>query len=95
MPASTTKKTTDHEEIRRWAEERGCRPATVKGTEKGDVAGVLRFDCNEPEERLEQISWEEFFEKFDKENLALLYQDQTAGGGESRFFKFVDRDGND
>jgi hypothetical protein len=93
MATGTSKKTTDHEEIRRWAESRGCRPATVEGTESGgDEAGVLRFDCNEPEDRLEELSWDDFFEKFDKENLALLYQDETAEGSESRFFKFVRRD---
>ena len=35
--------TTDHEEIRRWVEERGGTPAVVKGTESGDSA-LLRID---------------------------------------------------
>jgi hypothetical protein len=86
---STT--TTDHDEIRRWAEERGGRPATAKGTESGGEPGVLRFDFNEPEESLEEISWEDFFRKFDDAGLALLYQDETKDGSESRFFKFVSR----
>ena len=85
------KTTTDHNEIRRWAEERGGRPATVERTESGDEPGVLRFDFNEPEPELKEISWDEFFDKFDKENLALLYQDETKSGDESRFFKFVRR----
>jgi hypothetical protein len=86
---STT--TTDHDEIRRWAEERGGRPATAKGTESGGEPGVLRFDFNEPEESLEEISWEDFFHKFDDAGLALVYQDETKDGSESRFFKFVNR----
>jgi hypothetical protein len=86
---STT--TTDHDEIRRWAEERGGRPATAKGTESGGEPGVLRFDFNEPEESLEEISWEDFFRKFDDAGLALVYQDETKDGSESRFFKFVSR----
>jgi hypothetical protein len=86
---STT--TTDHDEIRRWAEERGGRPATAKGTESGGEPGVLRFDFNEPEESLEEISWEDFFHKFDDAGLALVYQDETKDGSESRFFKFVSR----
>jgi hypothetical protein len=91
MTTSTT--TTDHEEIRRWAEKRGGHPATVKGTGKGDKPGILRLDF-EPkmEEGLEKISWDEFFAKFDREKLALLYQDKTADGSESRFHKFVDRE---
>jgi hypothetical protein len=90
--AGSSQTTTDHNTIRKWAEERGGRPATVKGTsDKGDHAGVLRFDFNEPEESLEEISWDDFFEKFDERDLALLFQDETSGGGESRFFKFVER----
>jgi hypothetical protein len=89
MSDKTSRTTTDHEEIRRWAEERGGRPATVKSTESGGKPGVLRFDFNEPEDSLEEISWDDFFAKFDKEGLALLYQEETKDGSESRFFKFV------
>lgn len=86
-----SKTTTDHDEIRRWAEERGGRPASAKGTGSGGEPGVLRFDFNEPEESLEEISWDEFFDKFEKERLALLYEDETKDGSESRFFKLVNR----
>jgi hypothetical protein len=88
--ASTT---TDHKTIRRWAEERGGRPARVKGTDDRSGEGILRFDFAEPEEKLESISWEEFFETFEDRKLALLHQDKTADGKTSRFFKFVRRDG--
>ena len=84
--------TTDHEEIRRWVEERGGNPAVVKGTESGDSA-LLRIDYPgfSGEGKLEPIEWEEFFEIFDDNNLAFLYQDRTADGSESRFSKFIDR----
>ncbi|HEY7580703.1 MAG TPA: hypothetical protein VH855_24185 [Acetobacteraceae bacterium] len=85
--------TTDHKAIRRWAEERGGRPARVKGTEDRSGEGILRFDFAEPEEKLESISWDEFFETFEDRKLALLHQDKTADGKTSRFFKFVRRDG--
>lgn len=52
---------------------------------------MLRFDFNEPEKRLEQISWDAFFEKFEDEKLALVLQEETKSGDESRFFKFVRR----
>jgi hypothetical protein len=83
--------TTDHAAIRKWAEARDGRPASVKGTGKGE-AGVLRIDF-EPElaDGLELISWEAFFEKFDAEKLGFLHQDKTADGSVSRFHKFVDR----
>lgn len=54
---------------------------------------VLRIDFPGygGEETLESISWEAIFDKFERENLAFLYQDETSSGGTSRFFKFVDR----
>lgn len=88
--------TTDHAEIKRWAEARDAHPAHVKGTGGSHDAGLLRFDFEEPgkgpEERLQEISWDEFFEKFDEKHLALLYQDQTKEGQTSRFFKLVSRE---
>jgi hypothetical protein len=83
--------TTDHEAIRRWAEQRGARPARVKDTGGKDDPGVLRLDFGDPDPSLEEISWDEFFEKFEENELALLLQDKTESGGESRFNKLVDR----
>ena len=93
--AGESKTTTDHEAIKRWVEERGGHPATVKGTGDGDEAGVLRIDFPgySGEGRLEPIPWEEFFDKFEESKLAFLCQDETSGGPESRFFKFVRREG--
>lgn len=86
---SQAQTTTNHDEIRRWVEARNGRPARVAST--GDEGGILRVDFNEPEESLEPISWDEFFDIFDDRELAFLYQDRTSDGGESRFFKFVRR----
>jgi hypothetical protein len=41
---------------------------------------------------LQEISWDEFFEKFDEEGLALLHQESTAGGQKSNFNKLVARE---
>ena len=91
--ADTSKTTTDHEAIRRWVEARGGWPATVKGTGNGDPVGILRIDFpgRGDDESLQEISWEDFFQKFDDSGLAFLYQEQTAEGGESRFSMFVNR----
>jgi hypothetical protein len=89
MSSGTT--TTDHDSIRRWAEERGGKPATVKGTESGGEAGILRLDFEPRDEGLEPIGWDEFFEKFDKADLAFLHQDRTESGELSRFHKFISR----
>ena len=87
-----SKTTTNHDEICRWAEARGGHPAAVRDTGDGGDPGILRIDFGEPEESLEEIPWDEFFRKFDENNLAFLYQEQTEGGGESRFNKFVSRE---
>jgi hypothetical protein len=83
--------TTDHGSIRRWAEERGGTPATVKQTKEHGEPGILRLDFEPRDESLEPIGWDEFFEKFDKEGLAFLHQDRTEAGELSRFHKFVNR----
>ncbi|HJP97133.1 MAG TPA: hypothetical protein VJ862_01100 [Rhodanobacteraceae bacterium] len=86
-----SKQTTDHGKIRRWAEMRGGKPATVSGTAADDKAGILRIAFTD-DENLEMIDWDEFFDKFDEANLAFLYQEETSDGEPSRFFKFVARD---
>ena len=80
--------TTDHDAIRRWVEERGGRPVSVKGT-GGDDAGILRIDFGEPEESLEPIDWDEWFRKFDENDLEFLYQEEKQSGEGSTFFKLV------
>lgn len=86
---SSSNTTTDHDEIREWAEARDGHPAKV---DTGGDGGILRIDFGKPEDNLEAIEWDEFFEIFDENNLAFLYQDKTADGSESRFNKFVNRD---
>ena len=82
--------TTDHDAIRKWAEARGGRPATVRSTHghgprghgKGGT-GIIRIEFpdapNSKHDALEEISWEEFFEKFDESELAL-----AVPGGDRR-----------
>ena len=80
--------TTDHDQIKSWVEKRGGHPAVVADTGKD---GVLRIDFDPPDEKLEQIGWDDFFDTFDRKSLAFLYQDKTANGQPSRFSKFIDR----
>jgi hypothetical protein len=88
------KKTTDHHEIRQWVEERNGKPASVPGTGNGDgQVGLLRIDFAEDAEdaSLDEISWDEFFEKFEEKQLAFLYQDQKGNGEPSTFNRIVVR----
>jgi hypothetical protein len=88
---SDGKVTTDHQQIRKWAESRGAVPATVKRTKAAGEPGVLRLDFPPCDDTLEPLDWDAFFEKFDREKLAFLYQDRTEDGSPSRFHKFVNR----
>ena len=90
---SEAKMTTDHDEIRRWVEERGGHPATVTSTADPHEPGVLRIDYPgySGQETLEKITWDEFFDKFEKEQLAMLLQEETKEGDTSRFSKLVNR----
>jgi hypothetical protein len=88
--------TTDHDEIRRWTEERGGIPARVKGTGGDGDVGIIRIAFpgapNARDESFEEISWDEFFKQCDKQNIALVYDETTAEGQKSYFCKLVKRD---
>lgn len=88
-----SKTTQDHDEIRQWAESRGGIPAEVASTEHEGQTGILRIEFpgakNANDSALKEISWDEFFEKFDENRLALIYQERTADGEQSSFNKLV------
>lgn len=86
--------TTDHETIRRWAEERGGKPSEVTSTARGDDVGIVRIDFPgySGEGKLQEISWDDWFGKFDDANLAFVYEEETADGQRSNFNKLVGRE---
>lgn len=72
--------TRSHETIRRWAEERGGRPARVRGS-----SDVLRLAFGEVAPNWEPIDWPTFFEVFDRTGLTFIYEDRPG----SRVCKLV------
>jgi len=82
--------TTNHDEIRTWAEKHGGKPAAVERTHKGGDVGIIRIMFpkapHSEHDALTEISWDEFFEEFDKRDLALLYEN------DSLFSKLIGRD---
>jgi len=94
--AGESKTTTNHDEIRRWVEERGGKPAHAIGTGNEGDPGLLRIEFpgapGARDENLEPISWEEFFEAFEENGLAFVYQDEKRDGEESTFSKLVSRE---
>jgi hypothetical protein len=83
----TSARTRDHDEIRQWVEQRGGIPTIVKETE-----GLLRIDfikgarSGGREERLEEVTWDRWFEIFDENNLTFL----CSVDPQSKFFKLVE-----
>lgn len=84
----------DHDEIRLWAKERNAKPAAVESTASEDDPGIIRLDFPgySGEGSLYEISWDEWFAKFDERGLALLVQEKTADGQLSNFNKIVKRE---
>jgi hypothetical protein len=85
-----SKTTIDHDEIRKWAESHGGKPAAVDRTHEGGDVGIIRimFPRNKQSEHssLVEISWDEFFDQFEESELALIYDDKSL------FNKIVGRD---
>ena len=77
MAAGTKcKVTTDHEEIRGWAAARNGKPAVViypKSDDDGNVPIGIYFPDNHKEGSIDEISWDDWFKKFDAAKLAFLY----------------------
>lgn len=85
--SSKSRVTTNHDEIRRWVESKGGHPAHVKSTGRGKDPGILRVDFPgySGQKTLGEVSWDEWFDAFDKHALAFIYQPS------SRFSKLVSR----
>lgn len=67
-------------------------PSRVRGTNrKGSALLRINFPDYTGEESLENIPWDEWYDIFRENKLEFLYQDLTADGKESRFFKLVNK----
>jgi len=92
---TASKTTTDHNEIREWAEERGGVPASLQGADSPDEIMALRLEFpdapNSSDENLEEITWEEFFDRFEDQGLALVYEETSESGEGSNSHKLVKR----
>jgi hypothetical protein len=76
--------TRDHEVIRRWAVRHRAEPATGEATASGPATVDLRdggagIRFNFPAAgRFRPISWEEWFEHFDRHQLSFVYEEEIA-----------------
>jgi competence ComEA-like helix-hairpin-helix protein len=94
---ASANRTTDHQAIQDWVEARGGKPAHVKRSGSADDPGILRIDFPgySGEGSLEAIDWDSWFDDFERNRLAFLYQEKTADGQQSRFSKLVRRQPQD
>ena len=91
--------TEDHAVVRDLVEEYDGYPAHVERTESGaGGSGLLRLAFpdvasrdDDPNEDLTRLSWEEFFEEFDQEHLALVYP-EDLGDDAAADFQLLERD---
>jgi hypothetical protein len=77
--------TTDHAEIRRWAESKGAVPTEVLPHVLDSEPALLRIMFAEQARDLADvriIAWEEFFVKFDGLGLTFVYDDDRGGYNE-------------
>lgn len=87
--------TTDHQEIRSWALKHNAKPAVIEveglpNEKKGirlDFPGTQDESMLTDSRQSEDVSWDEFFQVFDSEGLAFLYNDQIDDPTQS--YKFI------
>jgi hypothetical protein len=97
--ADTDKVTVDHEEIRAWVEKHQGQPQRMDHPGNGNGTAGLRIDFPGKEdeeylsetEQIQQISWEVFFDYFEKQQLAFEY-DEKVIDDPSDSYRFIKRE---
>ena len=80
--------TIDHQVVFAWAQRRGARPSIIEGDER---RWPLFFSFSSTDAGLEEISWDKFFEEFERADLAFVYRDATPNGELDDWHEFVKR----
>jgi hypothetical protein len=89
--------TRDHGVIKQWAERHSAQPATGEATASGpataqvnDGGAGIRFNFPSVA-RFRPITWEEWFENFDRHGLTFVYEEEVA----DRAYEFYQRRGGE
>ncbi len=91
------KTTSDHAEIRKWAEKLGGRPAIIDHpVARADKLGIrIEFPGETHEVLLTETrpaSWDEFFKVFEDQRLLLTFDDPPTGTDPTEWYRFEKRD---
>ena len=87
------KTTSDHAEIRKWAEGLGGKPTIIDHpVARADKLGIRIDFPGESHEMLQSetrpASWDEFFLILDEQGLLLSYEEEPHGGDPSDWYRF-------
>lgn len=93
--AHAVRRTVDHDTIRRWAEERSAFPVhAVAPLDRGDPRTLrIRVPGKRMRTRVEPIQWHEWFERFDEQRFAFVFEDRAPDGKPSVTNRLVRRRG--
>lgn len=94
-----TKYTTDHQEIKQWAEKHSGKPEIINSPNADESMVGLRIDFPGVEDEVflsdekppEVISWQKFFEAFEKQQLAFEYEEGEEVRNPIDAYKFIKR----
>ena len=83
------KSTSQLKPIVEWVTKRGGKPVKTTHFGKRDNSfELIEIDFNgTPEEYFKEISWEEWYEVFNKNKLRFIYIEKNSNGKESKFYK--------
>ena len=72
------RRTRDREEVREWIDDYDGKPAHIEGS-----LTELTIDFGDKED-VEDLSWKEFFDIFEKENLVMIHEIENIIGSDGR-----------
>jgi hypothetical protein len=89
--------TTDHQEIKKWAEKFKGKPEIIPNSETETGAIGIRIDFPgkmddtylSDDHKPKHISWDEFFRIFEDEGLAMEYEDGNHFEDPSEAYRFI------
>lgn len=88
-------KTTDHNEIRQWAEERRAIPVQIALNSTGKQLDTIKFRFPNQEDNVNQeyqeIDWDEFLAIFENYGLAMIYEDPSDNQADATYHRFDHR----
>ncbi len=96
MAGSSSKETTNHGEIRRWAEKRGGQPAVIDHPNAlADKRGIRIDFPGKRDDAIKDIthpvSWDEFFRLFEDQQLLLAYDENPTDEDPAMWYRFEPR----